>query len=221
MIKSVLKKILAHVYANKNKIKLDIRSMVSRDTLKKCGEHCLFYGNVSVSPNVEIGRFTSINGPATRVAAAVNKIKIGSFCSIASGTVIQEYYHKYDRITSYYVNKNIFGGKTEDDIFSKGDIVIEDDVWIGSNVVILSGVTVGRGSIIGAGSVVTKDIPRYSIVAGNPSKVLKSRFKDSTIDYLEGLEWWSWSIEKLRDNRNLFNLEEDELISHHNSLFKS
>jgi len=218
MLNRILNKMFAHLDARNRNINLDIRAMVNRETLKKCGENCLFYGNVSVSSKVEIGRFTSINGPSTRVAAAINNIKIGSFCSIASGTVIQEYYHKYNRITTYYINKNIFEGKVGDDIFSKGDIVIEDDVWIGSNVVILSGVTIGRGSIIGAGSLVTKDVPRYSIVGGNPAKVMKSRFKDSTIDYLEGLEWWNWSIEKLRDNKDLFNLEEDKLIATDNSL---
>jgi virginiamycin A acetyltransferase len=164
-----------------------------------------------VSSKVEIGRFTSINGPSTRIAAAINKVRIGSFCSIASGTVIQEYYHKYDRITTYYINKNIFGGRVEDDIFSKGDIIIEDDVWIGSNVAILSGVTVGRGSIIGAGSVITKDIPKYSIVGGNPAKILKSRFKEETTEYLESLQWWNWSTDELIKNKHLFNMKENDL----------
>jgi len=58
-------------------------------------------------------------------------------------------------------------------------IVIEDDVWIGANVTILKGVIIGEGSVIGAGSVVTKDIPKYTIVAGNPAKVIRKRFNGS------------------------------------------
>lgn len=54
-------------------------------------------------------------------------------------------------------------------------VVIEDDVWIGARVTLLPGVHIGRGSVIGAGSVVTKDVPAYSIVGGNPARVLKYR----------------------------------------------
>lgn len=54
-------------------------------------------------------------------------------------------------------------------------VIVEDDVWIGTRVIILGGVKIGKGSIIGAGSVVTKSIPPYSIVAGNPAKIIKSR----------------------------------------------
>lgn len=214
MIKFVLKKLLSFFYARKKMIKCDIKAKISLSTLKKCGEGCRFAGDLEISDNVNIGRFTSLNGPGTRVSAKINKIIIGSFCSIASGVVMQEYYHKYDRITTYYVNKNIFGEKTEIDIFSKGSIVIEDDVWIGSNSVILSGVTVGRGSIIGAGSVVTRDIPRYSIVAGNPAKIIKNRFDEQTVKFLEISEWWTWDISKLKEHKNLFNMDEEMLLKY-------
>ena len=56
-------------------------------------------------------------------------------------------------------------------------IVIEDNVWIGKNAVIMKGVTVGKGSIIALGAIVTKDVPPYSIVAGNPAKVVKQLYK--------------------------------------------
>ena len=64
---------------------------------------------------------------------------------------------------------------------SDGKVIISDDVWIGSCAIILKGVTIGRGAVIGAGSIVTKDVPPYAIVAGNPAKILKYRFTPEQI----------------------------------------
>lgn len=164
-----------------------------------------FLGKVYCNGNVKIGRYTSINGPNTFILSKIYPIEIGSFCSIAPGVRIQEYYHEYRRITSYYINKHIFNKKENEDIFSKGKILIEDDVWIGANVVILSGIKVGRGSIIGAGSIVTKDIPAYSIVGGNPAKIIRKRFTEEIIIKLEKIEWWNWDIEKIKKNKDFFN----------------
>ena len=102
------------------------------------------------------------------------------------------------------MGRNVFAREIINDVTTSGDVTIEDDVWIGSNSVILSGVTIGRGSVIGAGSIVTKDIPRYSIAVGNPAKVTRKRFSDETISYLEGLRWWTWSVEKIKMNEGLF-----------------
>ena len=77
--------------------------------------------------------------------------------------------HRYD-----IVGKTIWDS-------ARGDshrVVVEDDVWIGHGAVILSGLTIGTGSVIGAGSVVTRDVPRYSIVAGNPARVVRPRFSE-------------------------------------------
>ena len=76
----------------------------------------------------------------------------------------------------------------EKEAVSKGPIIIGDDVWIGMDSLILSGVTVGRGSVIGARSVVTKDVPPYAIVAGNPARIIKYRFSEEMIDKLSSLE---------------------------------
>ena len=84
--------------------------------------------------------------------------------------------------------------------WSCGFKVIEDDVWIGSNSVILSGVKIGRGAVIGAGSIVTKNVPKYAIVAGNPAKVIKMRFNDEEISKLEKLKWWEWSYDRIKEN---------------------
>lgn len=181
------------------------KSFISKNV--KINEGTKFLGKVYCLGDVEIGRYTSLNGPNTDILAETNKIKIGSFCSIASGVRIQEYYHEYRRTTSYFINRHIFKENENQDIFSKGDIIIEDDVWIGANVIVLSGIKIGRGAIIGAGSIVTKDIPSYSIVGGNPAKVIKKRFSQDTINELENSKWWTWSIEEIKNKKSFFEKE--------------
>ena len=79
----------------------------------------------------------------------------------------------------------------------KGDTVIGNDVWIGQNAVLLPGVTIGDGAIIGANSVVGSDVAPYTIVAGNPAKVIRKRFDDELIDLLLQFKWWDKSIDEI------------------------
>lgn len=76
---------------------------------------------------------------------------------------------------------------------TKGDVVIGNDVWIGYGATIMSGVSIGDGAVIGARSVVTKDVPPYAIVAGNPGVVVKHRFDEQTVVDLLQIAWWDWS----------------------------
>ena len=204
-IKSAVNYILVKYFSFKYNLLITDAIGISYKSIKKCGDNCRVLGPVHLSGNIQINRYTSINGPGTRISSKINPIKVGSFCSIASNVIIQEYYHRYDRMTSYFINQNIFNLDMKEDIYSKGSIVIEDDVWIGSNSVILSGVKIGRGSIVGAGSVVTKDVVKYSIVAGNPAKLIKMRFGNNTISYLEKLKWWTWRLDKIKKSKDLFN----------------
>jgi virginiamycin A acetyltransferase len=82
----------------------------------------------------------------------------------------------------------------------KGDITIENDVWIGANSTIMSGVTIHNGSIVAAGSVVTKDVPPYAIVAGNPGKIVKFRFTEDQIRDLLEISWWNWNEDKIKES---------------------
>ena len=81
---------------------------------------------------------------------------------------------------------------------------IGSDVWIGSNACILRGLAVGDGAVIGAGSVVTKDVPPYAVVVGNPARVLKYRFSEEVIARLLRLEWWNMPDEVLRKHVSVF-----------------
>lgn len=80
----------------------------------------------------------------------------------------------------------------------KGDIIIENDVWVGAKSTIMSGVKIHNGSVIGAGSVVTKDVPPYSIVAGNPATIIKFRFTPEQIQSLLQIKWWEWDENKIK-----------------------
>jgi len=71
-------------------------------------------------------------------------------------------------------------------------VVIGNDVWIGTEAFILSGVKIGDGAVIAARTVVTKDVPPYAIVAGNPARIVKMRFDDETVARLLAIQWWTW-----------------------------
>lgn len=161
-------------------------------------------GGVYISGNVEIGRHTSINGPNVDIYAKINKVTIGNFCSIARNVSIQEFNHNFNNLSTYLISKNILKSSGEEDLSSKGEIIIGNDVWIGAHSVILSGVTIGDGAIIAANTVVTKDVPAFAIIGGNPSKVLKYRFDDLIIEEILKLNWWNWSDDKIKENISLF-----------------
>lgn len=144
------------------------------------------------------------------------KLVIGKFCAIAAETrFIMTGDHKLDAISTYPFP--IFGNGWENafnilDLPVKGDIIVGNDVWFGYDSLIKNGVTIGNGSIIASRAVVVKDVPAYSIVAGNPAKVVKMRFDDKTIERLQNIAWWDWEIEKITRHLKLIcNLDIDSL----------
>lgn len=85
--------------------------------------------------------------------------------------------------------------------------IIGNDVWLGANSLVLKGVKIGDGAVIGAGAVVTKDVPPYAIVGGNPAKVIKMRFDDETIGKLMQLQWWNLDL-SIIENLPMDDIEE-------------
>lgn len=115
-------------------------------------------------------------------------LNIGDYVSIAPNvTFILDGNHQTKTFTTFPIKSLIEKKGCPVDSLSKGPIVIEDEVWICANVTILSGVTISKGAIVAAGSVVTNDVPAYSIVAGNPAKIIKYRFPLSIIQILSPL----------------------------------
>lgn len=124
--------------------------------------------------------------------------------------------HYMNSITTYpfYIMGNGWekSAPTMDNLPLKCDTIIGNDVWIGQNVTILPGVHIGAGAIIGANSVVASNIPAYHIAVGNPCKVIKKRFDDTFIEYLEQIKWWDWDDEKIFNNLEILGSNDLEKI---------
>ena len=136
-------------------------------------------------------------------SASNEKLIIGNYCSISSDVkFILGGNHIMTRISTFPFEAYIF--REGDDSQSKGGIVVGDDVWIGMNAIILSGVSIGQGAVIAAGSVVTKNVEPYSVVAGNPAKVLKYRFDEQMIDLLRNIDYSKLSPDLIKNNKKLF-----------------
>lgn len=127
------------------------------------------------------------------------KLKVGKFCSFAEGVIILlGGEHKTSWVTTYPLDHFLNGDKlSRTQEGTKGDIIIGNDVWIGANSIIMSGVSIDDGAVIGAGSVVTKNIQAYAVAAGNPARIIRKRFDDSTIQALLEIKWWNWPTEKI------------------------
>ncbi|MDB4866139.1 MAG: chloramphenicol acetyltransferase [Cohnella sp.] len=129
-------------------------------------------------------------------------LKIGKYCSIAAGvSILLGGEHRTDWPTTYPFNVLVKEAMPyHDRPYTKGDVVIGHDVWIALNALIVSGVTIGNGAVVAAGSVVTKDVPPYAIVGGNPAKLIRYRFDQDTIDKLQKMAWWDWPYEKIKSS---------------------
>ena len=110
-------------------------------------------GDVLIGDRSRIGMSNVLIGPVT----------IGNDVILAQNIVMSGLNHGYEDISL----------PPHDQPVTKKKITLEDEVWVGANAVIVAGVTIGKHAVVAAGSVVTKDVPAYSVVAGNPAKVIK------------------------------------------------
>lgn len=130
---------------------------------------------------------------------------IGKYTSIADDVnILLGGNHRTDWVTTYPFSAlteywlegaGITGHPT-----SKGDVIIGNDVWIGNGATLLSGIKIGNGAVIAARAVVVRDVEPYTIVGGNPSRVLKKRFSNKITKELQRIQWWDWSEKKIREN---------------------
>lgn len=152
--------------------------------------------------HVRIGNHT-YGAPTIRWWGESANLSIGKFCSIADDVeIFLGGNHRTDWASTYPFPvfrqwreaRHITGHP-----HTKGDVTIGNDVWLGAGCVILSGVTIGDGAVVGCRSVVTRDVPDYAIVAGNPATIVRMRFKPDQIQALEEIAWWDWEPSAIRD----------------------
>jgi acetyltransferase-like isoleucine patch superfamily enzyme len=138
--------------------------------------------------NADIGRFCSI-APGCRIGLGKHPSRIfvsthPAFYAVAGGYPFS------------FVNRQKFEQRKR--------IIIGNDVWISANVLIADGVTIGNGAIIGAGAVVVKSIPDYAIFGGVPARLIRYRFTQEEISWLNRFRWWDKDEQWLRAHSEAF-----------------
>ena len=168
----------------------------------------------------QIGEFT-YGRPQVITFSEGTKLEIGKFCAIAANVkIFLGGNHRTDWVSTYpfpaLAQKWPEANPIKGHPVSKGDVIIGNDVWIGDGAVIYSGVRIGNGAVVGGQSVVTNDVAPYAVVAGNPAKLVRMRFDAATIEKLLAIQWWSWPIEKIRQNMHLICSQNiDEFLNSH------
>ncbi len=128
-----------------------------------------------------------------------SRLTIGNYVSIGQDVVfILDADHFTDHVSTFPFKVKTIGEDNE--ATGKGNIIVHDDVWIGFGSTILSGIEIGQGAVIGARSVVTKNVPQYAIVAGNPAKIIRYRFKDEIISELKSLDFGQLDDTSVKNN---------------------
>lgn len=184
------------------------------------------------NPNIRVGRYSYYSGyyhghgfdDCARFLLpdeGVDKLVIGSFCSIGSGAAFimaGNQGHRSDWVSTFpffwMSDVPAFAG-AENGYKPAGDTVIGNDVWIGSEAIVMPGVTIGDGAVIGTRALVTKDVEPYAIVGGNPAKIIRKRFGEEDIVKLLDLRWWDWREEELRDAMPVLTSGDVSALHHH------
>lgn len=126
-------------------------------------------------------------------------IRVGRWCSIASTVRSAPINHPLEALTTHPALYERKFGVVDQDISWDDVLVIEDDVWIGHNAMILPSCKfIGRGAAIGAGAIVTRDVPAYTVVAGNPARPIRQRFSPELVAAIEESRWWELEADDLR-----------------------
>lgn len=153
---------------------------------------------VQLAGDIHIGKYSTIGSDSI----LRGEISIGNYSQLADKVGVYAVNHG-QKYLSIYNNKALLNGKLKQ-LREISQVVIGSDVWIGHGAIILPSVKIGNGAIIGAGSVITKDVTPFSVVVGNPSKVLRMRVSAEIIDLLQAWQWWELEPSDLAQYEDLF-----------------
>ena len=158
-------------------------------------------------PNIQVGEYTYFSGRdfeshvTHHYPVYGDRLIIGRFCQIAAGVefIMNGANHQMNALSTYpfYILGWEQNPPDMADLPNKGDTVVGNDVWIGQNVTILPGTRIGDGAVIGAESVVSGVVEPYTIVAGNPARLIRRRFDQELQTLLEALRWWDRPAEEI------------------------
>ncbi|PKH00965.1 CatB-related O-acetyltransferase [Paraglaciecola sp. MB-3u-78] len=193
----------------------------------RLGENLHFINEVKIEPYCcyingsflfSMGSFSfsrSVFHPATRV---------GRYCSIGARVSVLGVNHPINRFTTSNItydkhtitNAQYFEDHSEVENFqvnnnepaNNKNVSIGHDVWIGEDVSISRGITVGDGAILAAKAMVTKDVPPYAIVGGNPARVIRYRFSETQIEQLVDLQWWNYDLKDVINDKADVSIED-------------
>lgn len=181
--------------------------------IEKVTKTVIFLKNFITNPLIQVGDYTYYDGRGkgeqfeTENVVIIHSCRliIGKFCQLAYGTkfIMSDANHDMRGFSTFPFF--IFGRNNEHcpewnvriPEKGKGDTVVGNDVWFGHESIVLGGVRIGDGAIIGARAVVTKDVPPYSVVGGNPARLIRQRFSDDVIERLLILQWWNWDYKTI------------------------
>ena len=149
-------------YSRRGKIFKKAREFFAKRIVKKMGKNVNIETGAIFNPNIEIGDNSSIGVRCELVGTVI----IGKDVMMGPEVVFNSINHKFEDKDKVM---------REQGYAQEEKIIVEDDVWIGRRAIILPGVTIKKGSVVGAGAIVTKTFPEYSIIAGNPAKIIKKR----------------------------------------------
>lgn len=144
--------------------------------------------------------------------------KVGKYCSIGHKVTVLTGIHPSHKYVSTnpvffslgkqngttYVTKQKFKEKLYADEINKYGCIIGNDVWIGYNATIMGGCQIGDGAIVAAGALVRDDVPPYTMVAGQPAKIISKRFTDDQIAWLLDFKWWNKGEEWIKKHADEF-----------------
>ncbi|MFF0286570.1 CatB-related O-acetyltransferase [Streptomyces sp. NPDC005262] len=179
-------------------------------------DRVVFLRPVISSPKIVVGEYTYYDDPDKATdfehrnvlyAYGPERLVIGKYCAIAAGTKFLMAGAEHPTMGVSAFPFTMFGGRWAEqtlDIItampSRGDTVVGNDVWFGHQVTVMPGVQIGDGAIIAAGAVVTSDVAPYTIVGGNPARLIRQRFADDDVKRLLHAAWWDWPVELVTEH---------------------